>query len=232
METLTYESVLKLINTQSKRYMENLNASQKKFELRLQKEEEQRKKEEEQQKKEEDKREEQQKKYAEQREERYRKFDARMDRIGRKIAKLTDSWSDFVEGIVRPNIIRLFEEHDIVFEGVYPNIIEERDRQMLYEIDLFVINSIYALAVEVKTKLTTDGVKKHLKRLQKIREQPPKHFKKGLEGKKLLGAVAGMKIEKNAAEFAIKNGLFVLAQKGESMVIINENNFKFRKWQI
>ena len=133
-----------------------------------------------------------------------------MYRIGKKIAGLTDSWSDFVEGIVRPNLIELFAERGIFFENIYPNIMEKRNNQSFYEIDLFVTNSKYALAVEVKTKLTTDGVKKHLERLAKIQEQPPKDFRKGLEGKFLLGAVAGMKVVQNAKEYAQKNGLFVL----------------------
>ena len=161
---------------------------------------------------------------------RLKKFDKRMNDIGKKIANLTDSWSDFVEGMVRPNLIDLFLKRDIIFERIYPNIKEKRNNQLFYEIDLLVVNSEYILAVEIKTKLNTQGVKNHLERLEKIQEQPPRDFKKGFEGKILIGAIAGMKSDEEAEKYAQRKGLFVLRPKGENMEIINNKQFLHKKW--
>ena len=45
-----------------------------------------------------------------------------------------------------------------------------------------------------------------------------------------MGAVAAMVIPENVGRYAYKKGLFVLCQKGDSMVILNDDKFKPAEW--
>ena len=45
-----------------------------------------------------------------------------------------------------------------------------------------------------------------------------------------MGAVAGMVVPDDAARFAYRQGLFVLAQSGESVTIRNDANFQPGVW--
>ncbi|MBE9204698.1 hypothetical protein IQ218_16265 [Synechocystis salina LEGE 06099] len=46
----------------------------------------------------------------------------------------------------------------------------------------------------------------------------------------VLGAVAGMVISNEVARYAYRQGLFVIAQSGESLAILNDANFKPKAW--
>ena len=81
--------------------------------------------------------------------------------------KLEGNWSFFVESLVRPGLIELFNKHDIFLRNTLSNIIEYKDKQKYYEIDLFSMNDIYVMATEVKTTLKVEDVKNHLERMQK-----------------------------------------------------------------
>ena len=48
--------------------------------------------------------------------------------------------------------------------------------------------------------------------------------------KQLYGAVAGIEIEQGADKYAYRQGLFVLAQSGENMVILNNEQFQPKTW--
>jgi hypothetical protein len=45
-----------------------------------------------------------------------------------------------------------------------------------------------------------------------------------------MGAVATMVIPKEAARYAYRQGLFVLAQSGETVVILNDAKFQPQPW--
>jgi hypothetical protein len=48
--------------------------------------------------------------------------------------------------------------------------------------------------------------------------------------KQLYGAVAGIDIEEGADKYAYRLGLFVLAQAGETVAILNNDDFQPRSW--
>ncbi len=45
-----------------------------------------------------------------------------------------------------------------------------------------------------------------------------------------MGAVAGMVVQDEAAKYAYRRGLFVLAQSGDSVLIRNDNKFVPKQW--
>lgn len=146
-----------------------------------------------------------------------------------RLGEVTGTLGYFVEGMVEPRILEMFKARGIILTDVMHNIIlHDKTGRIEAEIDLLLVNTKYSVAVEVKTTLTIAYIKDHLKRLNKLQANP----KKFIKGTKLLGAVAGMRIRKGAEDFAIKNGLFVLKQKGEIMEVVNNNEFKPYEWII
>jgi hypothetical protein len=72
------------------------------------------------------------------------------------------------------------------------------------------------MVIEVKAKPNEKDVKTHINRLRRIRA----HVDKEGETRKLLGAIAGAMMNKNVRELALKNGLYVLEQSGETMKLL------------
>jgi len=71
------------------------------------------------------------------------------------------------------------------------------------------------MLVEVKTKPTTEDVKDHIKRLEKMRKYADLHGDK----RTFLGAVAGVVITDNVKKYVLKQGFFVIEPSGESFYI-------------
>ncbi|MBF0139272.1 MAG: DUF3782 domain-containing protein, partial [Magnetococcales bacterium] len=65
----------------------------------------------------------------------------------------------------------------------------------------------------------------HMVRLSEFKEFFPEYA-----DKKAIGAVAGMVVEERVVRFAIKNGLFVLIQAGDSVRLANDDSFVPRTW--
>jgi len=203
METLTIESVLGLIVEQSKQFRDNLELSRREFDEALQKE-------------------------RLEREQTRKEFEEEFRKSKERLRKLEGNWGLFVESLVRPGLIELFAKHEIGLRDIYSNIIEYKDKQKYYEIDLFAIDDIYVVAVEVKTSLTTAYVDEHLERLKKIQELPPHNF--NLKGKTILGAIAGITIRGDSDKYAQRKGLFVLTQKGNLLEMLSPAHPK--EWKI
>lgn len=47
---------------------------------------------------------------------------------------------------------------------------------------------------------------------------------------KVLGAVAAMVIPENVASYAYRKGLFVIGQRGDTVQILNDENFQPSTW--
>jgi len=149
--------------------------------------------------------------------------------LNKKIGELTDTIGESAESQVRESVIALFRSREIILDEIFPRAIkEDSDGTKLYEIDLLVVNTVYAVAVEVKNRLRQKDVENHLKQIEKIRKHPMSCVK----GKILLAAVAGMLMKQEVAEFAMKKGLFVIKPKGDSVKILNKPDFKFHEWYV
>ena len=81
------------------------------------------------------------------------------------------------------------------------------------------------MLVEVKTTPTTEDVKDHIKRLEKMRKYADLHSDKRI----FFGAVAGVVITDNVKEYILKQGFFVIEPSGETFNIIPPNN-KPKEW--
>jgi len=73
--------------------------------------------------------------------------------------------------------------------------------------------------------LKVEDVNEHIERLDSFRSFFPEY-----NDRKAIGAVAGMRMEEGADRYAYRRGFFVLAQSGESLVILNDDKFRPRLW--
>ncbi len=146
--------------------------------------------------------------------------DRRLRELGKQIGGLGNRLGEFVEGLIRPSLVDIFAARGIAVHQTYRDVEAERDG-VAAQIDLLVVNDNDVIAVEVKSKLIDMHVNEHIERLGKFRHLFPKY-----QDARLLGAVAAMVISKEAAQYAIKRGLFVIGQKGESAVLLNDKSFE------
>ncbi|MGK7943291.1 MAG: DUF3782 domain-containing protein [Microcystaceae cyanobacterium] len=154
----------------------------------------------------------------------FRETDRQIKAVNQQIGELGNRLGQFVEWQVRPAVVRLFQERGLDVHEFHPGAEAQRGDEGI-EIDLLVINDTDTVLVEVKTKLTQQDVDDHLERLAKFKRLMPSYH-----NKKAFGAVAGVVVPKEVARYAYRKGLFVLAQSGETVVILNDQKFQPRTW--
>ncbi|MEB3312307.1 MAG: DUF3782 domain-containing protein [Snowella sp.] len=155
---------------------------------------------------------------------RIKETDKQISRVSKQIGELGNRLGEFVEWQVRPAVVRLFQERGIDVHEFHPGISVKRGNEGL-EVDLLVVNDTDAILVEVKSKLTQRDVDEHLQRLGKFKRLMPR-----FRDVKALGAVAAMVVSDEVANYGYRQGLFVLAQSGESVVILNDAEFMPQVW--
>jgi len=142
----------------------------------------------------------------------------------RKIGELGNRLGEFVESMVRPAAVRLFQERGIQVHEVHGEVSVKR-HGMAAEFDLLVVNDTEMVVIECKSKLSTEDVKEHLLRLDKVKQLLPKYA-----ALRVYGAVATMVAQEEAIHYAEKSGLFVIRQNGESVEVINAPDFRPREF--
>jgi len=144
----------------------------------------------------------------------------------KKMGEMNNRLGEFVESIVQPGIVRLFQERNIPIHKIYPNVSAENEELGLAtEIDFLVVNNDRCALVEVKSKLNIDDVNDHIERMGKFKPLFPEYA-----DKKAYAAVAAMIIPKDVAKYAYRKGFFVIAQKGDNIEFLNDKQFKPKAW--
>ncbi len=142
-----------------------------------------------------------------------------------------NEWGDFVEVMTRENLDRLLRERGFHVHRIYGNVADTKNQK--WELDAVAINGEEVVVVEAKASLSAKDVKLFIeKKLPKIREYLPEH-----KDKKIYGAVSYLKSKtevsdkqtdeegKNAVQYALEQGLFVISVAGDSASMINDKSF-------
>jgi CO dehydrogenase/acetyl-CoA synthase gamma subunit (corrinoid Fe-S protein) len=147
--------------------------------------------------------------------------------LNKKIGSLSDIFGMYAQSQTQGRIIKMFEKRGIELRTVTNNY-KERSKagEFLYEIDILLYNTMYAIVVEVKNHLKKDDIDEHIERMEKCIAFPPR----GTEGKILLGAVATMIVSEEVERYATKKGFYVIKPSGKSVKIANNSNFKAAEW--
>ena len=147
-----------------------------------------------------------------------------LQRLSKQIGDLGGTWGLFVENLVAPACETLFLERGIPVHQVSQRIKKRKGGETL-EIDILVLNQDHTLVVEVKSRLSVADVQEFIADLQRFRDFFPEYAQN-----QLYGAVAGIIIDEGADRYAYRQGLFVLAQSGETIALLNNDEFQPKAW--
>ena len=144
--------------------------------------------------------------------------------VNKQIGDLGGKWGKFVENMVAPACETLFFKRGIPVHQVSQRIKKHLDGNTL-EVDVMVTNENHVLIVEIKSTLSVEDIKEFIQDLGQFKTFFPEYL-----NKQVYGAVAGIDIEGGADKYAYRQGLFVLAQAGETVSILNNVDFQPKSW--
>lgn len=148
--------------------------------------------------------------------ERQKETDRQMKEYNKRFGDFTNRFGEVVEYMIAPNLRTKFRELGLNFPKANSNSdVSDYENQIFLEIDVFLENGDKAMLVEIKTKLTVDHIKEHIKRLEKMRVYADLHGDK----RGFLGAVAGVVITPHVKKYALEQGLYVVEPAGETFNI-------------
>lgn len=145
-------------------------------------------------------------------------------KVSKQVGDITDTLGRFAESTVFPAVTPLFKKRGIRINQLWGRLPAlHNGREM--ELDIAGIGPDCALAIEVKLRLKQEHVEKFLQKLSQVFEFYPL-----LKRPILYGGVAAMTIDKDVERFAYNQGLFVIAQTGDNVRIVNDKVFRPRSF--
>ncbi|MDR3166277.1 MAG: hypothetical protein LBU13_11965 [Synergistaceae bacterium] len=139
-------------------------------------------------------------------------------------------FGELAEHLVSPNIIQKFNalgfHFDDISSGPRKVIEDEGSGQKIAEFDILLENGESIIGVEVKTKPSYDDVGDHVQRLKILRLNKDKKGDK----RKIHGALAGAVMPDNVKAAALKAGLYVIKQTGDTVKIDIPEGFIPKTW--
>lgn len=142
----------------------------------------------------------------------------------KQVGGITSRWGEFVENLVRPAAVRMFLEKGIEVHFTALRV-EAQDEKGSIEIDVLAENTNEVVAIEVKSHLEVRDVKRFLITLDRFKQALPKY-----QSYKLYGAIAGIKVDERADEYATQEGLFLIKPSGDTVAIANGQDFVAKTW--
>ncbi|MFO0194482.1 MAG: DUF3782 domain-containing protein, partial [Pseudanabaena sp.] len=142
----------------------------------------------------------------------------------KQVGGITSCWGEFVENLVRPAAVRMFHKKGIEVHFTALRV-EAQDENGSIEIDVLAENTNEVVAIEVKSHLEVRDVKRFLITLDRFKQALPKY-----QSYKLYGAIAGIKVDERADEYATQEGLFLIKPSGNTVAIANGQDFVAKTW--
>jgi hypothetical protein len=147
----------------------------------------------------------------------------------KRIGDLGNRFGELAEHLVAPNIAEKFNALGFHFNYISTElreIIPDKSRQPAAEIDILLENRESIIGVEVKSKPSGRDVKDHVRRLEILRR-----YKDGIGDKrKIYGALAGAIMSSSVKTAALKAGLYVITQTGDTVKIDVPEGFIPKTW--
>ena len=155
--------------------------------------------------------------------------DKQLKELGQSIREANgnfdNKWGQFLENLVKGDLLKLLGERNIEVKTVYPRVPVKRDDGTTEtDIDLMAVNGNEVVAIEVKNDLKKKDVDKHLNILNKFKTYFQDH-----NNKTIYGGVAYLSCKDDSADYAKEKGLFVIEAVGgntDVSRIVNGRDFK------
>ena len=154
--------------------------------------------------------------------------DRKMKETDKLIGDLGNRFGELAEHMVAPSIMEKFNELGFNFTDRSENheIKEAGDPDAYTELDILLENGEIAVAVEVKAKARQADVDEHLGRMEILRKKADRRH----DGRKFQGAIAGAIMSDAVRRYALRKGLYVIVQTGDTVRIDIPEGFKPREW--
>jgi hypothetical protein len=153
--------------------------------------------------------------------------DRKMRETDRKIGELGNRFGELAEHLVTPNIAEKFRALGYTFTRAGPDVeFFGRDGKALTEVDVWLENGEFAMAVEVKSRLRKEHVDDHAGRMAMLRS----YLDERGDTRKLLGAVAGAIVPQELKKYIHGYGFYVIEQSGDTVKIEAPEGFMPRMW--
>jgi hypothetical protein len=148
--------------------------------------------------------------------------------LSKEVGGISNRLGEVAQCFFGSDLWRHFDGFEYEFQRLYPYLpLFNEKNEPLGDIDITLLNGEYAMAIEVKTRLKRKNVEYHVTRLEQIKEYPPDQYK----GKKLLGGVAALMIDRDAKDLADELGVYVIEQSGDAVRLAPRPVwFKAREW--
>ena len=140
------------------------------------------------------------------------------------VSALTTRWGRFVEELVEPAVIDLFQQRGIDVKELHPRM-RTKKQGFAMEIDIFAMDDNDVVLVECKSRLSKDDVDEFIEKLKCFKLSFP-HYSQY----RAFGAVAGIEINEGIDRYAEKKGLFVIRPSGDTVTIVNAPDFIPASW--
>jgi Holliday junction resolvase-like predicted endonuclease len=150
-----------------------------------------------------------------------------MEETDRRIGKLGNRFGELAEHLVTPNIAGKFRTLGYAFTRTGLDVeFLNRDGTPLTEVDLWLENGEFVMAVEVKSRLRREYVDDHVRRMAMLRS----YFDERGDTRKLLGAAAGAIVPQELKRYVRRKGLYLIEQSGDTVRIDVPRGFTPRIW--
>jgi hypothetical protein len=152
----------------------------------------------------------------------------KMKETDKQIGALGNRFGELAEHLVAPGIAEKFNALGFHFNDISAGlreIILDKGRQIA-EFDILLENGESSVAVEVKSKPSERDVQDHVRRLEILR----RHKDTISDKRKIYGALAGAVMSLNVKTAALKAGLYVITQTGDTVKIDVPEGFIPKTW--
>ena len=158
--------------------------------------------------------------------------DRQMKETDRKISALGSRIGEIVENMLGARILDKFQALGYEVDDYTRNYRFRNTKLGISgEIDLILLDGDVAILIEVKTKLETADVRRHLERMEEFRRHADAAKILWPPSTRFIGAVAGAVVSDEAERFAHENGLYTIVQSGEGVEIVEvPADFQARVW--
>jgi ATP-dependent 26S proteasome regulatory subunit len=217
-----------LMRENAERQQKEAEQRQKEAEQRQREEEQRQQKEAEQRQKEAEQRQREEEQWQKEAKQRQTEIDIKFAKLQENVGGRNRSLGELIEILIAAHLWEKFPEYDL--QRAYRRLpIYDEKNQAKTDIDILLVNSEWAMAVEVKHEVDVKDIDRHVVRMARILQYPPAQLTPGV---KLLGAMAGGAVEPEAAAYAHQCGFFVLELAGESVIRVPAPpEFKPKEWQ-
>ncbi|MDR0403717.1 MAG: hypothetical protein LBH35_09040 [Treponema sp.] len=156
-----------------------------------------------------------------------KELDKKVAEVNKKMGELGNRFGELAEHLVAPNIAEKFRALHYTFTRAGPDVeFFGRDGTFLAEVDVWLENGEFAMAVEVKSKLRKEHVDDHAGRMKVLRA----YLDERGDTRKLLGAVAGAIVPPELRNYVLKQGFYLIEQSGDTVKIDPPEGFRPRLW--